>query len=122
MLDDYVAPVCAPNLPLGSDDPLSLLNHPLINYEWSGYSNIDPNWSKWFQSIGMDVEPPMPVATYSDEYMCLQAAINGHGIALVSLIAAARDIEAGRLVAPFPTRLKNMGYYLICPPMNADRA
>ena len=54
--------------------------------------------------------------------MCLQAVADGHGVALVSLIAAARDLESGRLVAPIRTRLKNKSYYLVCPQVAARQS
>lgn len=115
VLDDYVAAVCAPAFPIDPCAPEELLTRPLINYEWSGFSRINPSWPRWFRSAGIDGTPSNETATYSDEYMCLQAAKDGHGVALVSLIAAARYLEAGELIAPFSFRMKSLSYFLICP-------
>ena len=122
VLDDYVAPVCAPQLALDLDAPGNLLRVALIDYEWSGFSEVDPSWVKWFRIAGVRDARPDRVATYTDETMCLQAAAEGHGVALVSLIAAARELESGRLVAPFRARLKNMSYYLVCPQIAARQS
>ncbi|MDE0695340.1 MAG: transcriptional regulator GcvA [Boseongicola sp.] len=115
VLDDYVAPVCAPSFPIDPGRPSDLLELPLINYEWSGFSQVDPRWSKWLRSVEINEAPRNEVVTYSDEHMCLQAAKEGHGVALVSLIAAANDLESGSLIAPFEGRLKNKSYFLVCP-------
>lgn len=122
VLDDFVAPVCAPDFPISPDDPSALLDATLINYEWLGFSDIDPSWAKWFHAAGIEAKPPKEAVTYSDEHMCLQAAIDGQGVALVSLIAAARTLEGGQLVAPYRTTLKNKSYYLVCPMSHARTA
>ena len=122
VLDDYVAPVCAPGLALDPDAPEKLLGAALINYEWSGFSEVDPSWVQWFRASGVMDGRPNRIATYTDERMCLQAAADGHGVALASLIAAAGDLESGRLVAPFHVRLKNKSYYLVCPQVAARQS
>ncbi len=122
VLDDVVAPVCAPEFPISPDDATALLDAPLINYEWLGFSDVDPTWAKWFRAAGIDAEPPRETVTYSDEHICLQAAVDGQGLALVSLIAAARALDCGQLVAPYGTTLKNKSYYLVCPASQARTA
>lgn len=122
VLDDYVAPVCAPGFAVDPGAPERLLDAPLINYEWSGFSEIDPSWVRWFHMAGVKDCRPEQLVTYTDERLCLQAAAEGHGVALVSLIAAARDLEAGRLVVPFQVRLKNKSYYLVCPESTAGQS
>ncbi|MDZ4843137.1 MAG: LysR substrate-binding domain-containing protein [Hyphomicrobium aestuarii] len=122
VLDDYVAPVCASILAVDPSDPSSLLNWPLIGYEWLGYTASDPNWSEWMRESGLAAGKATTLATYSDEHVCLQAAIDGHGVALVSMITAARDIEAGRLIVPFSSRLKAKSYFLVCPRLSAETA
>lgn len=121
VLDDFVAPVCAPDFPLSSAGPETLIDQPLISYEWGGFSEVDPNWNRWLSRYGITSVPSNIVATYSDEQMCLQAAIDGHGVALVSMISAARNIEDGSLIVPFEGLMKNKSYYLVCPKQNAGR-
>ncbi len=121
VLDDCVAAVCAPDFPLPSKGPEALVDQPLISYEWGGFTDVDPDWNGWLSTFGITSKPSNIVATYSDEQMCLQAALDGHGVALVSLIAAARNIEDGSLVVPFGGPMKNKSYYLVCPKLNAER-
>ncbi len=122
VLDDYVAPVCAPGFAPDAEAPETLLGAALISYEWSGFSEVDPSWVKWFRAAGVMDGHPGQIATYTDERMCLQAAADGYGVALASLIAAAGDLESGRLVAPFQVRLKNKSYYLVCPQVAARQS
>ncbi|MGH1441131.1 MAG: transcriptional regulator GcvA [Cellvibrionaceae bacterium] len=123
LLEDKVAPVCTSDFPLVeslSTYPLIFEKTALIHYEWPGFTQQDPCWEKWFDQIGLSIQE-IPVSTvYSDEHMCIQAAIEGHGVALVGLIAAADDIEAGRLVVPHSARLKNKSYYFVCPEASAE--
>lgn len=93
----------------------ALLGTNLIQYEWRGFSDTDPSWEKWLAEQGQNFETLQPFVTYSEEHICLLTAIDDHGAALSSLIAAARYLEEGKLVAPFDFRLKNKSYYLVCP-------
>lgn len=115
LLDDYVTPVCAPEraAKLGSLD--ALLDANLIQYEWQGFSDADPSWQKWLAEQGQDFETLQPFVTYSEEHIALLTAVDDHGVALCSLIAAARYLEEGKLVAPFDFKLKNKSYYLVSP-------
>ncbi|MES0884387.1 transcriptional regulator GcvA [Roseibium sp. SCP14] len=122
VLDDYVSPVCAPDHLSATPDLDELRNAQLIQYEWAGFSDDDPSWQRWFEHHGGCGAVSNPFVTYSEEHMCISAATNGHGVALVSLIAAAQDLEDERLVAPFDDRMKNKTYYLVCPKATANRA
>ena len=125
VLDDFVAPVCSPALAPDADaDPgaqiSALVAHPLIHYEWSGFSDMDPSWVKWLTVAGYDTSPVPVSAIHSDEQICLQEAVDGHGVALISLLAAGSDIEAGRLVVPVDLPLKNKSYFAVCPPRHLE--
>lgn len=122
ILDDFVSAVCAPDYLPTSPEPSMLQKGQLIQYEWTGFSDKDPSWEGWFQNQGFGFAPQKPVNTFSEEHMCISAARDGHGVALVSLIAAARDLEEERLVAPFDYSVKNKSYYLVCPKSSANRA
>ncbi len=123
ILDNYVVPVCSPEFFKDNHDNIQaedLLNHPLIVYEWSGFCAEDPDWEKWFAECGID-KPKLDLAeTYSDEHICVQAALDGRGIALTSLLASAAHIEAGRLIVPVPVLLKDKSYYLVCNQLHAE--
>lgn len=124
VLTDRAAPVCAPAFPVmrgGEPTPAEIAASPLIHYEWDGRSGRDPGWRTWFEAAGIATDGDIPAsAVYSDEHMCVQAAIDGHGIALAGLIAAAGDIEAGRLVPLGDISLKSKSYVLVCPAHRAE--
>lgn len=123
VLTDRAAPVCAPAFPVAHDGrsvAAGIAVSPLIHYEWEGRSERDPNWRKWFEAAGVTLDQVRTDAVYSDEHMCVQAAIDGHGIALAGLIAAAGDIEADRLTLPSDICLKSKSYFLVCPTHRAE--
>ena len=98
VLDDYVAPGCSPAFAPDADVDLgtqisAVISHPLINYEWSGFTDQDPSWAKWLAAAGYGSNP-VPISTiHSDEQICLQEAVDGHGVALVSLLAAGKFVD-----------------------------
>ncbi len=125
VLDDFVSPVCTPALAPCPEMPIAaqvdaLLHHPIIHYEWPSFSDVDPSWAKWLDAAGV-IRAHLPIsAIYSDEQICLQDAVAGHGIALISLLAAAMDIESGRLVAPCDILLGDKSYFAVCPKPHLD--
>ena len=53
--------------------------------------------------------------------MAMQAAIEGHGIALASDVLAADDLAAGRLVRPFDlSESVDFAYYVVYPTAKSD--
>lgn len=122
VLNDRVAPVCSPEKAPSLTAPEDLLTSRLIEYQWSGFSDVDPSWQDWVEAVGLTGASVEPYVTYSEEHICLLTASDGHGVALVSLLAAARFLERDMLVAPFDTALDNKSYYLVCPEIHANRA
>jgi LysR family glycine cleavage system transcriptional activator len=122
ILDDFVAPVCRPEFAKTLRTTEDLASARLIQYEWFGYSEADPSWQKWLEQVGVASEEIRPFVTYSEEHMCLLTASDGHGVSLVSLIAAARYVQDGRLVVPHSTKIKNKSYYLVCPQSTAGKS
>ncbi len=122
VLDDFVTPVCARKLSSMIRTPEDLLSRDLVEYEWLGFEDGDPNWQAWFASAGVPACQIHPIAHFSDEIMCIEAAIDNRAVALVSVIAASREIERGRIAAPIPQVLKDRSYYLVCPVERARTA
>jgi LysR family glycine cleavage system transcriptional activator len=69
------------------------------------------------------MEPPYlgiwPIAHFSDEIMCIEAAMDTEAAAHVSVVPDSSEIERGRIAAPIPRVLRDRSYFLICP---MDRA
>ena len=122
VLDDYVMPICSPTLESKIKSPADLLQHDLLEYEWIGFEENDPNWKAWFESVGEEPADIRSIAHFSDEIMCIEAAIDNRAAALVSVIAASREIERGRISAPIPKVLRDRSYFMICPHERAKSA
>lgn len=113
LMREYIFPVCAPFL-VGGTPPLrrpeDLRFHTLLQDEY-----ID--WNEWFQKAGVAHEYDVHKGpAFFDSAMSLQAAVDGVGIALGRTPLVARDLQVGRLVAPFPLRVPHRhAYRLVCP-------
>jgi LysR family glycine cleavage system transcriptional activator len=60
--------------------------------------------------------------SFSDAALVLQAAMDGHGVAMGRAFLAANDVAAGRLVQPFAQVLTNdFSYWLVCPKSTAAK-
>jgi LysR family glycine cleavage system transcriptional activator len=109
---DEVFPVCSPDLAdvLGSD-PDNLRKTKLLH--WSTYSR----WERWFEATQLGSMKGTEGIYFSHLLLALDAAISGQGVALASMDLTRYDLEAGRLVRPFPNSVKTgYSYYLIARP------
>lgn len=117
-----IYPVCSPRLlqgefPLAA--PRDLLRHTLIQQSWSGQGVVWPDWHMWMLAAGVDGFEPKPGLHYTDTHLAIQAAIDGHGVALGDEALVADDLAAGRLVRPFALSIggpPNFAYFVIYPP------
>ena len=107
----HAAPVCSPQLlrgPHGIREPRDVLHHRLL------HEDDGSQWRQWL----MQARVPHTVQSdiYFDNFaMVLQAARDGHGVALTNDIISFRDLDEGRLVQPltlFTPAARN--YYCIC--------
>lgn len=119
LLDDRFTPLLSPKL-LDKGPPLrrpaDLLGYTLLRdipyFEWDN----------WFKTAG--VRPPDSTRgpRFDSSHLAVQAAEAGLGVALVNPEFFADEIEAGRLVQPFPIVGGNgKSYYLVYPSAAADR-
>ena len=120
LLDEEFIPVASPSLlerkPV--NEPADLAQHTLLHREDSPGS-LPLDWAMWLQAAEVDNVDPDRGTRYSMESMAIQAAIEGHGIALVSNVLVEADIEAGRLVRLFDLGLpagRDVAYYLAYAP------
>jgi LysR family glycine cleavage system transcriptional activator len=115
LMDEAATPMCRPEL-LDGDPPLhtptDLALHTLIHDDsllrfWAD----TPGWQKWLALAGLaDLEVRAGLHfNYADH--CLDAAIAGSGIVLGRRAIASRDLEQGRLVAPFDLDIPFPGSY-----------
>ena len=63
----------------------------------------------------MPYTPGRDDQSFGHFFMCLQAAIEGRGVALVPSALIEDDVESGRLAVPFDHPVESAGdYYLLC--------
>ncbi|WP_428427853.1 LysR substrate-binding domain-containing protein [Pararhizobium sp.] len=103
-------PVLSPTILTGPPllTPQDLLSYTLLHEE-----NRDV-WTRWFATAGLTPgTEAMRGPIFADCALALQAAMRGHGIALVDTILAQDDLDAGRVVQPFDLSIPNGAYFLV---------
>lgn len=125
LMSEVAFPVCSPAL-LDGPEPLrgpeDLSHHTLLHVQWKMESDAAPNWRMWLRAAGVDGVDPERGPRFSIEGMVVQAAIEGHGVALASGSLVADDLRAGRLVRPFAPGVCEetaFSYYLVYPEAKA---
>ncbi|MNL15659.1 Glycine cleavage system transcriptional activator [compost metagenome] len=116
LFTDRFAPVANPRL--GVRSPEDLARVPLIRFDWKRPQPENPTWERWFTVAKRPQPRQASQLRFSDEGHAIQAAVAGHGIALVSLALISDELEAGHLVQPFGPAIDGHTYHLA---MSADR-
>lgn len=117
-------PVCSPKLLSGTHPltrPDDLRHHTLLHVDWK---DAEASWRMWLLAAGLNDIDPTRGPRFTMETMAVQAALDGHGVALVGDMLVADDLAAGRLVRPFDPSLSTpLGfcYYLLSPKDGAER-
>jgi LysR family glycine cleavage system transcriptional activator len=92
---ERLTPLCSPEFQtehgLLRADALSAL--PLISH--------GEHWHRWFTAAGAPPPARPPFLRLADATLALEAAAQGHGVALGCTLARSADVAGGRLVAPF---------------------
>ncbi|HQR10396.1 MAG TPA: transcriptional regulator GcvA [Casimicrobiaceae bacterium] len=116
LLDDWFFPVCSPRLNHGRlpSRPEDLARFTLIRSE-------DEPWGPWFKAAGLDWPEPARGPIFNDASHCMQAAIDGDGIALARSTLLANDVRNGVLVRPFAIEAPaSRKFWLVYPPRSAN--
>lgn len=113
-----IFPVCSPKLldqgpPLR--EPADLRHHHLI------HNRRAEEWNLWLQAHDVEGIDLTHGTRFSEDFLVLEAAINGQGIAISRDPLADADLASGRLIRPFLQATPNLfSYYLVCPPERAN--
>lgn len=112
--DDIFGPVCSPELRLSALEDLRPAT--LIHVDGRQVPVPSPDWPRWCAKAGLrDVDTHAGVR-FPDSTLAVQAAMAGHGVAIVSLALVADALDAGLLVAPFAPVLRGETYHFACAP------
>jgi len=114
LFEERVFPVCSPtlaaNLQVPADlDRVRLLRHPLLS------------WQRWFAAAGVQHPEPATGPRYEDALLMLEAAVAGHGVALMATTLAAPYLAAGSLIRPFKEDCPDRSFYVVAPPAAQDK-
>ncbi|MBE1160658.1 transcriptional regulator GcvA [Dyella acidiphila] len=118
LLDEQIFPVCSPAWLARNKDlqsPHDLTNKALI-HDLSVDTHIGfASWHDWLQRAGVSEVDASRGMQVNNSDAVLQAAIDGHGVALARSVMAADDVAAGRLVRLFPqlSLSSQLAYYVV---------
>jgi LysR family glycine cleavage system transcriptional activator len=112
LCSERLFPVCSPKLISGRNRITAasdLLKFPLLRLDdWK-------TWTRWFAAAGV-IDPVARGPVLNRASMLIDAAVDGHGIALARTVLAAWDLINGRLVTPIDVSLKlSNTYWIVCP-------
>lgn len=105
LMEAPFAPVCAPTMARGLRTPTDLAQLPLLR------SYRLDEWPLWFRAAGV-VEVAARGAMFDSSLTLASAAAAGIGVALLPLPMFRQDLDAGRLVCPFPIQIDAGRYWL----------
>lgn len=118
LMNEEVFPVCAPSVlqRVGHEPGLDVfagetLIHDQSMDERAGF----PSWDAWMLHAGIGAGSSKRALKINNSAAVLQAAIDGHGIALARSVMARDDLATGRLVRLFPDITLNspLAYYVV---------
>lgn len=113
LVAQHFVPMCSPSL--GPIRPDQLRRLPLLHSEWHRQGPETPTWARWGEISGVpDVDWTKGV-TFTDESHTIQAAIAGHGVALLSPLLLAPELEIGSLVQPFGPAIAGLHFHFVYP-------
>ncbi len=118
MMREEVFPVCSPDLIKGKKklEIKDIYEYELLEDEVQWEIGVEfSDWNIWLNAVGIDDIDTHGGTSFSNSVMALQAAVDGHGIAMCRTSLAADDLTTGRLVKPFDVSVETPNaYYIVC--------
>jgi LysR family glycine cleavage system transcriptional activator len=111
---EHLFAVCGPNLAPRLKGPSDVLKLPLLHLD------DRTAWSAWLDAAGVLSAEAIHGPVLNRASMLIDAAVDGHGIALARTTLAAWDLINGRLVRPFAIALPlSKSYWIVSPKATA---
>jgi DNA-binding transcriptional LysR family regulator len=116
LFGETVFPVCSPALANDPANPLvtpdDLHHHVLLYLELPRAAWLD--WELWFHALGLRDFEPRGKLHFSHYDQLIQAAVDGHGVALGRNPLLSRLLHERKLVAPFKNKVaSSRAYYVV---------
>jgi LysR family transcriptional regulator, glycine cleavage system transcriptional activator len=112
---EHLFAVCSPRLGSDLDRPGDVLKLPLLHLDER------TAWSAWLEAAGVAGTDAIHGPILNRASMLIDAAVDGHGIALARTTLAAWDLINKRLVRPFPVALPlSKSYWIVSPKATAS--
>lgn len=120
LMKESVFPVCSPQLLRAVKRPLrtpaDLARHTLIHDASMPARASFPQWSAWLRAAGAQDVDGTRGLQLDASMLAIQAALDGHGVALGRSVLVADDLASGRLVSPFALSLPlRFSYFIVHP-------
>lgn len=119
LVSEQLIPLCHPSLLEGKHSlskPENIQHHSLIHDDSLNFNPGAPGWPECLQQANISHIQTERGIHFNQADHALQAAMDGQGIILARRVLATPDIQAGRLVCPFPEWEidTGMSYYFVC--------
>lgn len=116
LFGETVFPVCSPELASNRENPLvtpdDLHQHVLLYLEHPRAAWLD--WELWFHALGLRDFEPAGKLHFTHYDQLIQAALDGHGVALGRHPLLRRLLRERKLVAPFKKKVaSSRAYYVV---------
>ncbi|MEM7270874.1 MAG: transcriptional regulator GcvA [Pseudomonadota bacterium] len=110
LIEEVMTPLCTPEMARRLKTPEDLRNVTLFHDDNLAIMAEAPDWGSWLRAAGIEMDYSHG-ARFSNADQVLAAAIGGGGVALGRMSIAHDDVEAGRLVAPFPLAIDSRAHF-----------
>ncbi|HST36077.1 MAG TPA: LysR family transcriptional regulator [Allosphingosinicella sp.] len=105
LFEALLSPLCAPETAARLSEPADLTGEVLLRSYRTG------EWPAWLEAAGVST-PPLTGPVFDSAALLVQAAIAGHGVALVPVRLFEEVLKEGRAVRPFRQQVSLDGYWL----------
>ncbi|WP_223423173.1 transcriptional regulator GcvA [Tateyamaria pelophila] len=121
LAEEWVCPVMTPAMAASYPTPESLMDAPLIFDDSISFIKPKADWETWFKAMGLTFAPTYG-PRFSQADHALDAALAGVGVVLGRRALVVKDLDDGRLVAPFPTAINTgVRFRFLCAQGAEDR-
>lgn len=123
IFDEAVTPMCAPELiERGLKAPSDLKNFTLLHDDSMRHIDRAPDWQEWLRRAGVTGVDASRGMRFSHADHSIDAAVEGAGVALGRSSLAGRELQSGRLVAPFDVHLTtSAAFWFVCSPADLEK-